>query len=76
VVEARPVTTPLAGHFKLSSKQCPQSPDEEEDMSRVPYANAVGSLIYVMVCTKPDLAYAVSTEIGSCQIQESNIGKQ
>jgi len=26
MVEARPVTTPFAGHFKLSFKQCPQSP--------------------------------------------------
>ena len=31
--EARSITTPLAGHFKLSSKQCPQSPEEEEEMS-------------------------------------------
>ena len=30
-------------------------------MSRVPYASAVGSLMYAMVCTMSDLAYAVST---------------
>jgi len=30
-------------------------------MSRVPYASAVRSLMYVMVCIRPDLAYAVST---------------
>jgi len=61
MAEARPFITPLAGHFKLSSKQCPQSPVEEEKMSRVSYASAVGSLMYAMVCTRPDLAYAVST---------------
>jgi len=60
MTEVRPVTTPLAGHFKLSSKKCPQSPEEEE-RSRVPYTGAVGSLMYAIVCTKPDLAYAVST---------------
>jgi len=76
MAEVRPVTTPLAGHFKLSSKQCPQSLVEEEEMSRVPYASTVGSLMYVMVSTRPDLAYAVSTVVGSCQIQKSNIGKQ
>jgi len=58
--EERPVTTLLAGHFKLSSKQCPQSPEEEEKMSWVPYTSAVGSLMYDMVCTKSDLTYAVS----------------
>ena len=36
-------------------------PVEKEEISRVSHANAVGSLIYVMVCTRPDLAYAVST---------------
>jgi len=30
-------------------------------MSRVLYANAVGSLMYAMVYTRPDLAYVVST---------------
>ncbi|CAL0327637.1 unnamed protein product [Lupinus luteus] len=29
-------------------------------MSHIPYASAVGSLMYAMVCTRPDLAYAVS----------------
>ena len=60
IAETRLVTTPLAGHFKLSFKQYSQSPEEEE-MSRVPYASVMGSLMYVMVCIRPDLAYAVST---------------
>jgi len=48
MAEARPVTTPLAGHFKLSSKQHPQSPEEKEEMSRVSYTSTMGSLMYVM----------------------------
>jgi len=61
MAEVRPVTTPLAGHFKLSSDQCPNSQEEEDEMSQVPYASAVRSLMYAMICTRPDLAYAVST---------------
>lgn len=29
-------------------------------MSKVPYASAVGSLMYAMVCIKPDMAHIVS----------------
>ena len=29
-------------------------------MSKVPYSSAIDSLMYAMVCTRPDLAYAVS----------------
>jgi len=74
MAEVRLITTTLASYFKLSSKQCPQSPEEEEEMSRIPYASAVGSLMYAMVCTKLDLAYAVSTVSHSCQIQEATLG--
>jgi len=61
MTEARPVTTILADFFKLSSKQCPQSPKEEKEISRVPYASAVRLLMHAMVYIRLDLAYAVST---------------
>ncbi|GKC54615.1 hypothetical protein Tco_1077360 [Tanacetum coccineum] len=51
---------PLGGHFKLSLKDWPVRDCEVERMSKVPYANAVVSLMYLMVCTRPDIAYAVS----------------
>ena len=43
----------------LSKEQCPKTPQEEEDMRRVPYASAVSSLMYAMLCTRPDICYAV-----------------
>jgi len=61
MVEVRAVTTLLADHFKLSSKECPQSLKEEEEMSQVSYFSAMRSLLYAMVYTSSDLAYAVST---------------
>ena len=43
----------------LSKEQCPKTSQEEEDMRRVPYASAVGSLMYAMLCTRPDICYTV-----------------
>jgi len=53
--KAKPVSTPLGGHFKLSSKQSPTSEKEKEEMKTTPYASAVGSLMYAMVCTRPTI---------------------
>ena len=57
---AKLVSTPLVNHFRLSTSQCPKTVEEIEDMSKVLYASAVGCLMYVIVCTKPDLAHAVN----------------
>ena len=54
------VSNPLAEHFNLSAKSCPKSEEEMERMSHIPNSGVVGSLMYAMVCAKPDLAYAVS----------------
>ena len=43
----------------LSKEQCPKTPQEEEDMKQIPYASAVGSLMYAMLCTRPDICYAI-----------------
>eukprot|EP00253_Pinus_taeda_P035204 PITA_35204 len=40
-------------------EECSKTQEEEEDMSCVPYASVVGSLIYAMVCTRPDIAHAM-----------------
>ncbi|KAL0459210.1 UNVERIFIED_CONTAM: Retrovirus-related Pol polyprotein from transposon TNT 1-94 [Sesamum latifolium] len=39
--KAKPVSTPLANHFKLSSEQCPKTDHEIEDMAKVSYASNV-----------------------------------
>lgn len=58
--EEKVVSTPLAAHFKLSGQQCPKSEEEQQVMEKVPYANVVGCLMYAMVCTRPDIAQAIS----------------
>ncbi|KAG8482934.1 hypothetical protein CXB51_024486 [Gossypium anomalum] len=48
---AKPVSTPLVAHFRLSSALSPQLDNEIEYMSHVPYSSAVEYLIYAMVCS-------------------------
>nr|KYP64459.1 Retrovirus-related Pol polyprotein from transposon TNT 1-94 [Cajanus cajan] len=56
----KPVSTPLATHFKLDVRTLPSTDEEKEYMNTFPYSSVVGSLMYAMVCTRPDLAHAVS----------------
>ncbi|CAL1361567.1 unnamed protein product [Linum trigynum] len=56
---AKAVSCPLANHFTLTSKQSPSTEKEKAEMDKIPYASAVGSLMYAMVCTRPDIAHAV-----------------
>ncbi|RVW79833.1 Retrovirus-related Pol polyprotein from transposon TNT 1-94 [Vitis vinifera] len=48
------------GRLWLSTNQCSKTYDEVKDMSKVPYASALGCLMYAMVYTRPDLAHVVS----------------
>ena len=57
--DAKIRNTPLGNHFKLSRDQSPKTDREKAEMAKVPYASAVGSLMYAMVCTRPDIAHAV-----------------
>ena len=69
---SKPVSTPLACHFKLSKDQSPTTEQDRAQMDKVPYASAIGSLMYAMVCTRPDIAHAV----GVVSRYMSNPGKQ
>ncbi|KAE8697282.1 omega-6 fatty acid desaturase, endoplasmic reticulum isozyme 1 [Hibiscus syriacus] len=57
--DAKPISTPLGVHFRLSKEQSPNTEEERAHMVKVSYASAIGSLMYAMVCTRPDIAQAV-----------------
>jgi ATP-binding cassette subfamily B (MDR/TAP) protein 1 len=58
--DSKPISTPLLINFKLSSSISPSNEAERMEMSRVPYASVVGSLMFSMICTRPDIAQAVT----------------
>ncbi|KAJ9547304.1 hypothetical protein OSB04_019847, partial [Centaurea solstitialis] len=51
---------PIHQGIKLCRAQCPVTRDQVDKMSRVPYASAIGSIMYAMTCTRPDVSYALS----------------
>ena len=60
MTDCKPLGTPMLPGLKLTSEQCPQTSDEKAEMQNIPYINAVGSLLYLAILTRPDIAYAAS----------------
>jgi hypothetical protein len=51
---------PFRYEINLSKDQCLKTSEEMEKMKAVPYASAVRSLMYAMLCTGPDICFAAS----------------
>ena len=63
---------PVLQGVQLSTAQCPTTAEDKEEVSVIPYASAIGSIMYAMLCTRPDVNLAVSL-VGRYQ---SNPGKE
>ena len=61
---------PMSHGTVLRKGQSPQTAAEREEMSKNPYASAIGSIMYAMVCTRPDVSFALS----ACSRYQSNPG--
>ena len=59
LTNAKPVTTPLESNAKFSKEQSPSSTTQETRMNGVPYQEAIGSILWAAVVSRPDVAYAV-----------------
>jgi len=56
----RPMDTPIIKGDALSNRMSPETPEQKAQMSRISHAGAVGSLMYAMLCTRPNICFAVS----------------
>ena len=54
------VSIPMGQHYKLSIDQRPKNEAEEEEMQQIPYASMIGSIMYAMISTRPNIAQVVS----------------
>jgi hypothetical protein len=52
---------PVSHGVHLTKAMCPKSQPEKDRMSGIPYASAIGSIMYAMICTRPDVSYALSS---------------
>jgi hypothetical protein len=59
MTDCKGASTPIETSVKLSKIMSPSTEEEKYEMENVPYHQAVGSLMYLMVGTRPDIAMAV-----------------
>ncbi|GJU57358.1 retrotransposon protein, putative, ty1-copia subclass [Tanacetum coccineum] len=51
-------TIRIQDKLRLSKSQGASTPAEKQRMQNVPYASAIGSIMYAVRCTRPDVAFA------------------
>lgn len=72
IAMCKPIDTPICKSIKLTSDQGPTNEQDKEVMRKKPYAQIVGSFMYVMLCMRPGLVFAM----GFVSRFLSNIGLQ
>lgn len=53
--DCKPISTPLEVNAKFDD-----IPTKEEEMARIPFRSLMGSLLYIAIGTRPDIAFAVN----------------
>ena len=59
--DLKPVSIPMDTNIRLTTAQSPSTTTDIAQMRDVPYHEAVGSLMYAALGTRPDIAFAVQT---------------
>lgn len=60
MLDAKPMQSPLAAHFRLCNLFCPKTEDEKSEMQKVLYENVVRCLMYAMILIRLDISHDVN----------------
>ncbi|XP_034685656.1 secreted RxLR effector protein 161-like [Vitis riparia] len=66
--DCSPSIAPIVKGDRFNLDQCPKNDLEREQMKNILYASAVGSLMYVQVCTRPDIAFTVGIRTDNLEV--------
>jgi len=61
LTEAKRVSTPMEANTQFTTQQCPSTANQLARMQNMPYSEAIGSVLWPVVVSRPDVAYAVGT---------------
>lgn len=55
-----PINIPANPNRRLKPEMSPKTEEERHKMKKVPYRECIGSLMYLMVMTRPDIAFSIN----------------
>ena len=59
LTNAKPVHTPMEPNVAFSNQQSPGTPNQVAKMRGVPYSEAIGSVLWPTVVSRPDITFTV-----------------
>ena len=59
LTEAKPVSMPMEPNAQFSTQQSPSTLNQTAQMQKLPYSKAIGSVLWLVVVSRPDAAFAV-----------------
>ena len=59
MAQCDPINIPANPNRRLKPEMSPKTEEERSRMKKVPYRECVGSLMYLMAMTRPDIAFSV-----------------
>lgn len=65
--DSNPTLTPIEVGLNYSVEQCAATKEEKEEMSKIPYREAIGTLLFLAMTTRPDISFAVNVLSRFCE---------